>query len=96
MHILMDNGQEKVAEEIIRGTKIGSYDSKDEENKNSYMMFNEIHEFVSAGCELYKDGKISWDDAMDELCTLIERMKGKEKVLKDSADKEETDEPAEE
>lgn len=92
MHILKESGQNKVAEEIIRGTKIGSYHEDMDKTEQAYDMFSEIHEFVSAACSLYKSGKLTWDKAMDELVTVCGRMKGKEKVLKDAVKKEEDSE----
>lgn len=92
MHILEDAGEDELAEEIIRGTKIGKAHESEEDENVSYTMFSEIHEFVSAACDLYGSKKISWDKAMEELSTLCLRMKGKEKVLKKAAQVEEKDE----
>lgn len=85
MHLLKDAGQSKMAEEIIRGTKIGSSMSNRQDEEVAFDMFGEVYEFVSAARDLYTDGKLSWDKAMDELSTLVLRLKGKEKVLKKAA-----------
>lgn len=88
MHILKDSGQEKMAEEIIRGTKIGKSLGKEVDEETTFAMFSEIHEFVDAACDLYTNGKLSWDKSMEELSTLCLRLKGKEKVLKKAAKEE--------
>lgn len=100
MHLLKDAGQSKMAEEIIRGTKIGSSMNNRQDEEIAFNMFSEVYEFVSAARDLYIDGKLSWDKAMDELSTLVLRMKGKEKVLKkvardESAEDEEESESVE-
>lgn len=89
MHILKEAGKSNIAEDIIRGTKIGKFDKKEDDKEIGYQMFSEVHEFVGAACKLYNDGELTWDKAMDELSTVCLRMKGKEKIFKQAAQNDE-------
>lgn len=86
----------KKTEEILKDSKLGSFESKREDDDVKYQVFSEISCLSHAACEMYVSGELSFDEAVSELSQAVLKFKGKEKELLKLAEKPENDKDDEE
>jgi hypothetical protein len=72
---------DKIVEEASKGTALGEKKSKENERDKRRMVWNAISDLGYAACDLYKEGDLSFDEAVSQFIQALNKLKGKESKL---------------